>query len=294
MKKLLFTTLILFAGFSFATAQVNLSFNPKEDTKYEYKMEITQNMKQTAMGYEIPMTHKTVSAFDMAVQEKSAAGTKINFVYTEIVYDLSSTMMNIKYDSKKPSDDTSQVDVMMGKMFGSIIGKSFQAVIAPDGSVISVSGFNAIVEDLIKNMGDDSQSQMFEQALEQQFSDEAIKTMLEQYMKIYPGKTIKKGDSWIVKQNTDAMGMTMAVKSTYRLKSVDKKVALTDVTSTIDGMDGAITGTQQGTVEFDVETGLVKMSIINQKMKGTMSANGIDIDIDMDSKATVTTTEKSN
>ncbi len=286
MKKLLTIAFCLFAGFSLTTAQVKLAFNPDKGVKYRYTQGMEQDMNQSMMGQEIPMKQSMVMAYDMEVLEKSAASMKLAFRFTGIFYEVSSAMFNMKYDSKSPTTDSSGMNGIMAKLFSAMLNQQLEATVLPDGSVTSVTGMDAIIEGMKKNV--ESEGAMAVQVIEgmkQQFSNEAMQKSFEQSFKIYPGKPLKVGESYEVKQEVGAAaGMTMNIQSTYQLVSVDKTTANLTVKSIIDGLDGQLKGEQSGTIQMDLKTGLAKEGDINQKFAGTISTQGMEVGIKADSK----------
>lgn len=289
MKKSLFLVLWVCIGIT-AMAQITLRFNPDKGSKYEYQMEMIQKINQTIMGQKMDMDQTMAFTYNMDVIERTATETTIEFEYKEVVYNLASSMINMKYDSKSNAEPANEMDGMMAKIFGSLLNKKFSAVLALDGSVKSVSGMDAIIDDMMKAVGggNDMMAQQLSKQMTQQFSDEAMKASFEQSFKIYPGKAIKAGDSWNVVQKTGAGTLNMDINTTYSLKSADSNTAYADVQSTISGMGGQLTGTQQGTIEFDLKSGLPMTSKVNQKASGKISANGMEIPMEIDSQVNVT------
>lgn len=287
MKKALFVALWVSIGLT-AVAQITLSFNPEKGEKYNYQMEMIQKINQTIMGQAMDMDQTMVMDYDMSILDKTAAGIKVEFEYKSIYFNLASAMMSMKYDSKNPPASTEGMDGMMAKILGTMINKKFQMVVEKDGTVSSVTGMQAIIDDMTKAVGgNDMMGMQVAESMKQQFSDDAMKQMMEQTFKIYPKGSIKTGDSWSAAVNTGAAGMNMNVNTTYKLKSVDSSKAIADVTSTIDGFNGQLTGTQSGVVEFDVKSGLPVSSKIEQKAKGTISAQGMEVPMDITSNVNV-------
>lgn len=284
MKKALFISLALFLGLTFSTAQVNLTFNPVNGAKYRYVMDTSQDIEQSVMGQNLPMSQKITAVYEMQVLDKTGGDVKTSFKYSEMVYDLSSSVMNMRYDSKNPVAGSSPIDAALGKVFGSIVDKPFTVTVSADGTVKSITGLSEIVNEVINTFGNDQQSVMIKQAMQEQFSNETMKSTLEQAFKIYPGRTVNPGDSWDIEQDLGGMGMPLMSKSTYKLRSVDNGKAMVDLTSVIGGMEGNVAGTQTGTVEFDIASGLPLNVDMNQDMKGTMTANGMDVEMEIKSK----------
>lgn len=292
MRKVLFTVVALFAVATLSTAQVTLKFNPQKGSKYQYNQEMIQKINQDVMGQKMVTDQVMRFMYEMDVKESNANSTKMDFVFREVAYSVSNPMMSMKYDSKAPQANPNATDAMMGKIFGSIIGKKFEIVIAPDGSVTSVSGMDEIVNGMIEAVASEGQmAQQMAQGLRQQLSNESMKATMEQVFKQYPSKPVKAGDTWNINVTNGAMGMNMKMNNTYTLKSANAQTAVVGVESTVDGMNGQITGTQTGTIEYDTKTGIPKTSELKQDMKGKVSAQGMEIPMDIDSTIKITTTK---
>lgn len=290
MKKVLFTLGVV-AVATMAMAQTSLTFNPAKGAKYEYDFNTAQDITQNIMGQDVPMKQDMTFVYEMQVSDKTAGEVKAIFKYKAVKYNLSSMMMNMHYDSKTPAANPTQTDAVIAKIFGGIIGKPFNVVIASNGSIKSVSGMDAIVNEVMGTLGDDAQAKMIGQALKGQLSDEAVKAMFEQSMKIYPDAPVKIGDTWNAQQSLGGSGMSFDMNTTYTLKSVSGTTAFVDLTSKVTGMGGKLNGTQSGQIEFNLATGLPLKSNATQNIKGTVNANGMEVKMEIASKIVVTTRE---
>lgn len=289
MKRIVCAGLLLLAATAFVSAQVKLTFNPDKGKKYEYRTEIVQTIKQAVMGQEIPMETEMSMNYLMDIKEKTSQETKAEFAYKDIAYIISSPMMKMGCDSRTPVENPTEMDKMLGGMLGSMIGKPFEVVIAPDGSVKSVTGMDAIVEGMAGSASGGQMAAQVGAAMKQQFNDAAIKSTFEQSMKIYPVNAVKVGDSWNVEQNISISGMNSATKAKYTLKEVKKNIAVVALEATIElkpaaGMEGSLTGTMTGNMQIDTKTGLPTTSDISQIIKGSIKAQGMDVTMDIDSK----------
>ncbi len=293
MKRLLTFSLCLLAGITLTMAQVTLTFNPDKGVKYRYCMNMEQDIAQAAMGQEFAMKNSMVTTYDMTVLEKNADGIKLSFQFADIYFEMSGSMANMKYDSKNPApaDDAGLNDIL-AKMFGGLLSKQFEATVMPDGSVKSVTGMDAVADAVIKGIESygDMAVQMGEGLIRQQFNNDAMRQSFEQSFKIYPGKPIKVGDSYEVAQSVSVPGIKMNIQSVYQLASADQTVANMAVKSTIDGMEGKLKGEQGGTIQFDLKTGLTKEAVINQKIAGILSNQGMEVDLKANSKVKTTIT----
>jgi predicted Fe-Mo cluster-binding NifX family protein len=297
MKRLVFVSLFLISGLTIASAQIKLSFNPEKGKKYEYLTEVIQNMKQNVMGMEIPMEMEMSFKYLMDVKDKTPQEIQTQFTYREIAYIMSSSVLKMGYDSKNPIENPSEIDNILGKMFGNMVDKSFIVNFAPDGSVKSTEGMDAIAEKMVDATSADGMiaAQVGAQ-MKQQFSDDAMKNMFGQSFNFYPANAVKKGDSWNVDFSTTMSNMNVSIKTKYTLKDVSKNMATIDVTGEIEmnpgaGMDGKLTGTQTGSMMIDTKTGMHVTSDISQDMKGSLKVQGMDVQMEMTTKSKTATKE---
>jgi len=277
MRRKLFAGLFFMLGLTAVSAQINLSFNPEKGAKYEYQTEMIQNVKQSIMGQEIPVTMEINVSYLMEIKDKTPQETHVQLTYQDIVYVISNPMMNMRYDSENPA-------------VRNLINKSFLMVVAPDGSVKSVTEIDNVAESPTNTSGANWQvdAQVVAQ-LNQQFSGDAVKDMLEQSFKMYPANAVRAGDSWNMDNTTTINNMNTSVKTKYTLKEISGNIATvaieSDMVMTVGaGMEGTIAGTQTGTMTIDTRTGLPVTSDIAQNIAGLVKAQGMDVQVQLTGK----------
>ena len=298
-KRIVYASLFLMSCFISASAQVKLSFNPASGSKYEYRMEATQSIKQNMMGQEVPMQTEMNVTYLMEVKEKTLQEIRVQFIYQGFAFSITSPMMNMKFDSKKPAENPSEMDNMFGKMYSTLIGKPFTVIFAPDGAVKSVTGMSAIIENMLGAISADGQvAKQLSAQMSQQFSDESMKNMFGQSFNFYPDNAVKVGDSWNKESTMPMNQMKINMKTKNTLKEVSANMATVEVAGTTEmdmggGMAGKVAGTQTGTMVIDTTNGIPVTSDISQYMKGSIKAEGMEIQMEMVSK-TKTTAKKIN
>jgi len=290
MKKFLLAGLLFLSSLAVGSEPIKLSFNPEKGAKYEYRIEMTQNVKQNIMGQDVPMETKMNTMFLMEIVDKTAQEIQMQVAYQELEYLLSSKVMKIKYNSKSKVKNPTKMEEMFDKMFSALIGKPFRAAVSPDGSVTSVIGVDAISENMLRAVADDGpQAAQAGAAMKQQFSDAAVKDMFEKSLKIYPSYEIKTGDSW----NSEIAGamnnMNTSVKTKYTLKEVKGNRATIAVESDIkmdpdESMEGRLAGTQTGTQIIDTKTGMLISGNVSQNVKGSLEAQGVSSQMELITK----------
>ena len=290
VKRIVFAGLFLMSGLTIVSAQVKLSFNPPKGAKYEYQTETIQDAKQSVMGQEIPVETEISTKYLMEIMDKTPQETQVKFTFKDISYIISSPMMKMGYDSKNPVENPSDMDQMLTKMFSKMIDQSFMMVIAPDGSVKSLTGMDAIGVSMVDAIASDGQmiAQLGAQ-LKQQFNDEAMKNTFEQSFKIYPANAVRTGNSWNMENTLNVNNMNTDISTKYTLKSVSRNMATVAVDGKLEmtpgaGMEGKLAGTQTGTMTIDTGTGLPVTSDATQNIKGVFTVQGMEVQTEIVTK----------
>lgn len=93
-----------------------------------------------------------------------------------------------------PTNDPVGAPLM--QMFQAVLGQPITIVFAPDGTVKSVQGGAKLLERIHGTVNPNADTAMSSQALTALYSDEAIRTMLEQSFPKLPAQPVKIGDTW--------------------------------------------------------------------------------------------------
>ena len=279
--------LCLMSSLITVSAQMQLSFNPEMGKKYEYQTNVVQHLKQSVMGQEMPVVTEMNSTYLMEIKNKTPQEVHVQYTYVDFTFLISSAMMNSKYDSKKPTENPSEIDKMLGKIFSALVGKQFSVVFAPDGSVKSVTGMEEVMKSMVNAVSDDGMlgAQLSAQ-MSQQFNDESMKNMFGQSFNFYPDKAVKIGDSWDMKNSILMNSMNFNINAKNTLKGINANMATIELAGDIDmDVEGSkLTGKQTGTMNVDTATGMPTTSDISQNMSGSIKAQGMDIQMEMITK----------
>ena len=134
--------------------------------------------------------------------------------------------------------------------------------------------------------------QALELTMRQQYSEQAMKDQLGNLLFDFPEGSLQVGDSWSSTQESNVM-LPIIAETTYMLLDFDENTALIEVRSEIrtgegeGGMDFGlfafdftISGTQAGTIQVDLNTGLAN-SVIDQILLGemTMVIDGEEVNV---------------
>ena len=282
MKEIVITGLCMTSGI--ISAQTKLSFNAEVGSKYEYSNEYILNVDQGGLLVE----EKVSTLYLMNIMNKNSEETLVQFTYQNISFLQSSSMMQIKYDSKKAANNPTGIDKMYSKIFSSVVGKTFSASIAADGSVNSLAGIDAITEDITHTMSADGEmgEHLCASLIKQYFNEKVIKGVIESSLKIYPADKVKVGDSWTIENTFGGVSnMNETAQIGHTLKKIKNDVATIDFEAAIEveqggGLEGKLNGTQSGTILVNTKTGMPVSSNLTQKVKGSITQH-LSITIDM-------------
>ena len=260
-----------------ASAGSVLKFNLEKDKQYDY--EVMWDMDQEVMDKNSKINLLAGYSFEV-IEEKDKIKT-LRGVYQHFKLYMKIMDMEMDIDTDKPVVDTGGDDQMsiMKKLFTGIKGKAFTMKVDEEGNVLSVSGFDDVINGMIDSAGvnEDMKLQM-RMSLRDQFNEQELKNQFAQVFTIFPNKVVKVGDSW---KKDYRMGgkMTANFSTTYTVKKMEADQVTLDANTIIvpAGGEMEITGKQTGTLLVDGKNGLVINADYTQVMDAKMKDFGIKI-----------------
>jgi hypothetical protein len=261
-----------------------LKFNLEKNKQYDY--EIIWDMDQKVMDKDSKINLLAGYSFEVTEEKdniKTLRGVYNNFrLYMKIMD------MEMDIDTDKPVDNISGDDqmAMMKRLFAGIKGKAFTMKVDEEGNVLSVSGFDEIINSMIDSAGvnEDMKLQM-KVSLRDQFNEQELKNQFAQAFMIFPNKKVKPGDSW---QKDYRMGgkMPASFSTTYTVKKMEADQVTLDAKTIIGSAPGGemeVKGEQTGTLLIDSKTGLV----INAEFSQNMETKTQDLQIKINGKGKI-------
>ena len=288
---------LAFAALSLFTACKNsydFKFQPRAGSKYEVRMTTNSLTGQEMMGQKMEVKSLTemVMLYDIQSAASDTAKT-IKVTFKSLKSKQSANGQETVTDTNNP--DTSNA---VTKMMHAMMGSEFVVTMNSEGEVREVKGMNGLLPRIIaaSNNTDEVTKEQMVAGMKNFMSDEILKNMMEQSFKIFPGNKVKTGDSWR-KMMVIAKPMPMNIDSKFTLKDADGKLAKVNVASVITPGQGGMemmgmkietemSGTQSGSMDIDMETGMTISSDITQKVGGKMKAMGQEIPMTINSVIT--------
>jgi len=254
---------------------VNLGLNFPAGTTYVYLMDSRQTIQQqmNGMNSEISQHMKLQSSY--IVENAAGNNKKLTINYDRFYIKSSSNGLEMEFDSQ---DSTKQPAELAGA--GQIVNHPFSIVVDTKGEILKVDQHLA--------PGDSASFQL---------SDSSIRQMMEQTLNVYPEKPVKPGDSWQRTFATNVGFMDMQVVSTYKLVSLSDEQAHIEIDATIKSkasrhpeiqdMQIEMNGTQTGSMDIEIETGLIIDSRFVQNVTGKMVLTGNEIPMTLTSETRI-------
>ncbi|MEO7313195.1 MAG: DUF6263 family protein [Chitinophagaceae bacterium] len=302
MKKILSGLIIaagLATGFMGCNTATELKFNPPAGSKYRLVMTTDQDIDQEMMGQKMQVKSISEYAFLYEINKADGDNKELKMTFEK----MKSTQ---RANGKEMIMDSDVIDTAnpASKIMGAVKGSSFDMTINGKGEVKSIKGMDLMMQKMINAAGDSLPSEAkakMAEGIKEMMNDDMLKSLTEQSFKIFPDKKVKVGDTWTSKIETKSF-VDMVTETTYSLKKIDNGVASLDIKSVITPganekviqgtkVETNLTGTQTGTMELEVATGMTLSSNLVQKIDCKMKANGMEIPIKINGVTTVKTTK---
>jgi hypothetical protein len=251
---------------------ITLAFKFKAGEKYLYLLDSKQIIEQDMLGRpsEIRQNMQLQSSYSVAGGD--GANKKLTAVFDRFYIRSVSNGMTMEYDS---ADSLKQPKEL--SHIAALVHQPFTVIVNSKGHILNVDKPNvaAQTEDDSLNMA------------ASKLTDSSMRNMIEQSLNIYPDKPVRLGESWQRKYLTNMGFIDMEVTNDYKLVSVDNGIAHLETKATIrtipsttpneQHMEMEMSGTQSGTMDIDINTGLIQDSELVQQVSGKMKIPGAEI-----------------
>lgn len=283
--------------------KIQLKLNLKNGSEYNLKMFTEQKISQTIMKEKQVTIQNIGVSYTYKVEGVDSDGSmNLKVIYNSFLQDVQSAAGRMTYNSTNPKDK----DNPFAKIYEALINKSFNLKLSPQGNVVNISGVDALLKTIIKNLKlpNAEAADMAEKSLREQFGDKAVRESMQNMMSIYPQSPVSPGDSWSKSYSTSKI-FNANFDTKWTLKEVKDGKAIVIVSSKIKGVPPKksengmpvpkynISGEQSGILELDVASGWVSKAKINQKLGGkveldkTEQTEAISIPLSIESTITM-------
>jgi len=271
---------------SLADELIDLRLRLNDGDSYSCVMEMTQNVSQTIDGDRQTLKQRMKTAWTYNVTGVDDIGVcDIEMIYDSIRVVQDFGFHTTEYDSQNPP---SYIEPAM-KGYTVLAGSRLEMRIDSGGRVLGMSGAEELIDKMLAEMDlpDSPVKDRIVSSLRMQFGEQALSESIAQLTSFYPPVPVKPGDTWSSEMTIET-GFPMRIKNEYDLLAVDDGSAVIKVESMISSSaDSAginmgfvnirneIAGTQSGTTEVDITSGLPVRSKIDMEFEGSVHVSGI-------------------
>ena len=244
-----------------------LKFNLEKGKHYGY--EIAWDTDQKIMDREDKIN--LMGNFSFEVIEDDGKIKTLKGIYRKFRLYMKIMGLEMEIDTDKPVPAVTgneDIERMMGRLFSKIKGNTFTMKVDEEGNVLSVAGFEEIINGMIESAGlnEDMEMQM-RASLNDQFSEQELKNQFAHVFNIFPGKAVSEGDSW-QRNYRIAAKVATDFSTTYTVRQIEGDRVTLDAKSVIGPAgDMEVKGTQSGTLLVNAKTGLVVQADFVQEME---------------------------
>jgi len=259
---------------------VVLQLDLEEGAVYRIRTLTTQDISQSFEGQTFEIGQKMGFEYTYTVTSREPDGSAwVDVMYTRAIFESETPFGSDSYDS---ANSPSQIPEG-AEGFAAVVGTGFSMKIGSDGEILKIEGLDEMLDQILSalDLPDAEMRQAFELTMRQQYSEQAMKDQLGNLLFDFPEGSLQVGDSWSSTQESNVM-LPIIAETTYTMLDFDENTALIEVRSEIrtgegeGGMDFGlfafdftIAGTQEGTIQVDLNTGLAN-SVIDQILMGEM------------------------
>lgn len=286
--------LILVVPCSAASDRVLLRINLHAGDIYEQRVTVDQTFTQSLYGQEMDIVQKMTYVLSYSVERVNPDGSLVlTAMYKHVYCKLESPLTAFEFDSANPGGAAP----MIAGILRGLVGKKLTLIMTASGQVIEIVGAEETLSAMLSGIDPGQRAQM-EASMKDQFSKESLEENFGG-LAAYPDYPVAVGESWTTKQ-TRVGSAPLKVIATYTLRERNTGVSFIDVSSAVTSspepvVSGAakivygLSGTQQGTMEVNEQTGLATHAQVEQRVEGDMKieSNGSVIIVPITIKSSI-------
>lgn len=209
--------------------EVELRWKFSAGDEFVYEM-VQENATSVPGQGDIQQTQTMI--YRQSVTDVDADGVAtIDFVYERIMLDaeLPDGTMSYDSDSGEPPADPSIAAM------GSLVGQTFQLRVAPDGTVLSVSGAEGYLDELTADLPPEVAQMMGDT-----FGEDGLVEMMQQAFQAFPEEPMGEGDTWDSEISVSLPFGTISSTYNYTLEALSYERGREVARIAVDGRSGEL------------------------------------------------------
>ncbi len=258
-----------------SAAAVSLQLKLAKGKTYYEKTTVNQRMTQTVMNMQQVIDQNMGTGSKLDVLDVDGQGNmRMRHTFNWAMTQRTGPMGNLDYDSAKQPTPPAGAEA-----FAALLGQSYIVKVTPKGEVLDVNGVEEMRAAILKKLPANAAADPSMNALTPYLDRKGIKEMTESMWGIYPDKPVDVGQSWS-KKRVAAPAFEMTIENKWTLQRQEAGVATIATTSSLRSnpekpmeaggmkMRFELAGTQDGTMQMEEATGLIRLAQARQQLKG--------------------------
>lgn len=263
-----------------ANEPIVLTLQLQQDSVYKYDIKNDISLThQIDKENNINIHQNMTLSSAIKVESATSNQTNITVTYNRITMSSGNQLFALEFDSEL--DDGTEA---MYENLRQLIERPFNLSLSPTGKILSSQSIEV-------------ERNTFQSAYT--FNDSSIRKVLQYAFNVYPKLAVKRGDSWQKKIKTSIGFTNIVARNVYQLMSIEDTIAHVEIrgkltSENVDGNNSTvnITGTQKGSYDIDIKTGLVISGKLEQDLSGEMNITGDLTPVEIESRVYIIGSKK--
>ncbi len=254
------------------TEAISLRLSVNKGQTFSYTISSTQEMEQDTRGAKSHITNNLGFTYDFEVTTETDSAINTTARISRIkIKTAENEEGGVEYDSDVQQPDA--INQQLHTIFSNLRDKPFETIFSRGGNVQQVKGLSELIKNVQANTPGANPMQ----------GDEQTQQNLTQALNLYPAQPVKTGDSWTDKDTLQSQGVSMLADKKFRITRIEDgtvfiKVNTSYSDSHLPAQDPRLKietdGSQEGTVEIDIKTGIIKKANLKSEIYIVISGLG--------------------
>ncbi|RYG54428.1 MAG: hypothetical protein EOO01_01595 [Chitinophagaceae bacterium] len=265
-----------------------IGLHPVVGSNYQYEIKNETSFVVEVDDKEIDNLSKTDVSIRYGISKDSAGDFLFAMNYDKIRLYTKKGDLETDLDAANAPGSINQIE----KMLGLLKTATITSRVTPSGKVVGVTGYEGLGAKMFDGLheGDSQMKTALLQQWDKLAGETIVQKNMDQFFSIFPDSIVKVGSTW-EQSNVQAGELPMTINTTYKLKSVDKDVAVIAAEGKVTNKANAsnlmgysnvkvtLDGTQRGSFEINVSTGMLLKASIKSDIKGELNMMGKEIPV---------------
>jgi hypothetical protein len=258
---------------------IDLALRPAAGMVYRLRLSSSQTVKQTIEGKSTVVSQQTAMTYAFKILSVDPSGlTSVQTSYEDLSLSVRGPEISLDFDSDSPQNVSPALAPLAG-----LIGDGFIYSVDARGEVSGIRGLKELT-DRILSKAESSVAPILTPILQTLFTQEAVKASLASFFGFYPRGKVSVGDAWNAEQSAGG-NLPMDMVNRWTLQSISGKRARLSLETTVSNLNPRsgvmISGTNEGTLEVELSTGVPVSASFKQKMSGSVMIEGSVVPIEI-------------